>query len=77
VDVERGPGEVRLVVADDGIGGVIVPGNGLCGMRERLHLLGGRLEMASTRGRGMRLVAALPDAEASTGALAPARVADA
>jgi two-component system, NarL family, sensor histidine kinase DesK len=48
--------EARLVVADDGNGGVVVPGNGLAGMRERLQILGGRLEIESARGKGTRLV---------------------
>jgi two-component system sensor histidine kinase DesK len=52
-------GEARLVVADDGNGGVVIPGNGLAGMRERLQMLGGRLEIESARGKGTRLVAVL------------------
>jgi two-component system sensor histidine kinase DesK len=53
-------GEARLLVGDDGIGATIVPGNGLCGMRERLQLLGGRLEIESVRGKGTRITAGLP-----------------
>jgi len=64
VEIEQQAGETRLLVVDDGIGGVIVPGTGLCGMRERLELLGGRLEIVSVRGRGTRLLAALPLAAA-------------
>ncbi|WP_395683837.1 sensor histidine kinase [Dokdonella sp.] len=53
-------GEARLAILDDGVGGVIVPGNGLGGMRERLALLDGRLEIESARGRGTRLRASIP-----------------
>ncbi|MEO7432782.1 MAG: sensor histidine kinase [Dokdonella sp.] len=52
--------EARLLVSDNGIGSTIVPGNGLSGMRERLHLLGGHLEIESARGRGTRLIAGMP-----------------
>ena len=60
VHVALEPEEAHLVIADDGIGGVVVPGNGLTGMRERLQMLGGRLDVESTRGKGTRLVAVLP-----------------
>ncbi|MEO5623972.1 MAG: sensor histidine kinase [Dokdonella sp.] len=54
-------GQVRLVIEDDGRAAhPVVPGNGLSGMRERLHMLGGRLEIESVRGHGTRLVAGLP-----------------
>lgn len=60
---------VRLVVADNGRGleassasAVVEPaaGIGLLGMRERLELLGGWLEVTSGPGQGLRLVASLP-----------------
>lgn len=54
-------GEVRLVIEDDGRAAKpVVPGNGLSGMRERLQILGGHLEIESVRGQGTRLVAGLP-----------------
>ncbi len=54
-------GEVRLVIKDDGRATQpVVPGNGLSGMRERLHMLGGHLDIESQRGHGTRLVAVLP-----------------
>jgi two-component system sensor histidine kinase DesK len=51
---------LRLVIADDGRGGVERPGNGLSGMRERLHALGGRLDVDSPPGAGTRLVLWIP-----------------
>lgn len=48
-----------LEITDDGRGGVIVPGNGLDGMRARLHSLGGALDVQALP-RGMRLRASLP-----------------
>ncbi|MBF6025124.1 sensor histidine kinase [Lysobacter niastensis] len=52
--------EVVLRVEDDGRGGAISPGNGLCGMRERIEALGGRLRVDSTPGRGTCIHAHLP-----------------
>jgi len=60
VEVSVDASSVRLVVADDGRGASIVPGNGLDGMRERLHALGGRLSIESASGQGTRLVATVP-----------------
>jgi two-component system sensor histidine kinase DesK len=60
VEVAVEGGHARLTVIDDGVGIAIVPGNGLNGMRERLGLLDGRLEIESTRGRGTRLNASVP-----------------
>jgi two-component system sensor histidine kinase DesK len=60
VDVAVEAGEARLTILDNGVGAVIVPGNGLSGMRERLALLDGRLEIESMRGRGTRLDASIP-----------------
>jgi two-component system sensor histidine kinase DesK len=53
-------GEAVLRVEDDGRGGAIAPGNGLCGMRERIEALGGRLRVDSTPGQGTRIHAHLP-----------------
>lgn len=53
-------GEAVLRIDDDGRGGLIVPGNGLGGMRERIEALGGRLRIDSVRGRGTRVEARLP-----------------
>lgn len=54
------PCEAVLQVADDGRGGAIAPGNGLCGMRERVEALGGRLRIESGPGRGTRVEVRLP-----------------
>ncbi len=49
-----------LLIADDGRGGDLVPGNGLAGMRERIESLGGRLRIDAGIGRGTRIEARLP-----------------
>jgi two-component system sensor histidine kinase DesK len=53
-------GEVVLRIVDDGRGGAIVPGNGLCGMRERIEGLRGRLRIEAAGGRGTCLEARVP-----------------
>ncbi|MDH7453959.1 sensor histidine kinase [Luteimonas composti] len=53
-------GEAVLRIADDGRGGAIVPGNGLCGMRERIEGLRGRLRIAAGAGGGTTLEARVP-----------------
>jgi two-component system sensor histidine kinase DesK len=52
--------QVVLRVIDDGRGGTIAPGNGLCGMRERIEALGGRLRVDSAPARGTTVEASLP-----------------
>jgi signal transduction histidine kinase len=59
---------IRVEVSDDGAGfdpDVPAPGFGLTGMRERLELVGGRLEISSAVGRGTTLLAELPLAQAA------------
>ena len=66
VVVERG-GEVAIAVRDDGAGfDVDAPtrGFGLTGMRERISLAGGRLEIVSS-GHGTAVLASVPSARAS------------
>lgn len=71
-----GEGQARLLIEDDGRGGVIEPGNGLSGMRERLRVHGGELAIVSARGNGTRLEARLPlPAEVPAVAQASARLA--
>jgi two-component system, NarL family, sensor histidine kinase DesK len=64
-----------LRVRDDGRGGAITPGNGLCGMRERIEALGGRLRVESAPASGTCVEARLPCAAARR-IEAPSRVAD-
>lgn len=62
VELVMDAGELRLQISDDGKGGIARQGNGLMGMRERLHSLGGRLEIDSPPGGGTRLLLTLPRA---------------
>jgi two-component system sensor histidine kinase DesK len=52
--------QVSLRIEDNGRGGAIVPGNGLCGMRERIESLGGRLRVDATPGQGTHIEIVLP-----------------
>ena len=55
------PGEVRLEVKDNGVGAAETMGGfGLLGVRERMQLLGGRLEISTGVGKGFRLAATVP-----------------
>jgi signal transduction histidine kinase len=63
VDVLLGfqPGEVRLEVKDNGVGAAKTAGGfGLIGLRERMQLLGGRLEISTSLGKGFCLSATVP-----------------
>ncbi|OLV15693.1 sensor histidine kinase [Deinococcus marmoris] len=65
VELRQTPQDTRLSVSDDGQGfdtrQPTAPGHyGLAGMRERLVLLGGQLEIDSSPGGGTRVVARLP-----------------
>jgi signal transduction histidine kinase len=54
-------GNLRVEIADDGIGGADPSaGSGLRGLADRVDALGGRLELVSPRGRGTRLLVDLP-----------------
>jgi hypothetical protein len=62
VMLRRSPdGAFVLVVHDDGDGGVIVEGNGLGGMRERLARIGGLMAVDSGRS-GVAVTVTIPDA---------------
>ena len=52
--------QLNLRIDDDGRGGAIVPGNGLCGMRERIESLGGKLRVDAMPGQGTRVEVTLP-----------------
>ena len=60
----RSAGRLRLSARDDGRGtGLLVPGNGLRGLRERVERLGGVLEIESRVGAGFAIEIVLPEAE--------------
>ena len=68
VELVFGEEELRLTVADDGIGGVELNGDarrhaglGLVGMRERAKLLGGELRIESPPGEGTRITVLVPE----------------
>jgi signal transduction histidine kinase len=55
------PSEVRLEVRDNGVGAAETTGGfGLLGIRERMQLLGGRLEISTGVGKGFCLAASVP-----------------
>ncbi len=57
------PDLVIVTVADDGVGfdtKIPTRGLGLIGMRERVAVLAGRLEVSSTPGSGFELKVAIP-----------------
>src|SRR5439155_6361199 len=63
LSVRAGRGKIEIEVADDGVGfepALVREGFGLVGMRERAALLGGSLEVGSTRGSGTRVRAEIP-----------------
>ena len=56
-------GEIRIVVRDDGEGfdqAIAAAGRGLTGMRERIELYGGKIEVTSTPGSGTEIAATVP-----------------
>ncbi|HXT51734.1 MAG TPA: sensor histidine kinase [Thermoanaerobaculia bacterium] len=67
----REGGQLELVVADDGRGfDARAPegdGSGLRGMRDRVELFGGRIDIGSRPGKGTRIVARVPCASAEEG----------
>jgi signal transduction histidine kinase len=55
------PSEVRLQVKDNGVGAADITGGfGLLGIRERMQLLGGRLDVRTAVGSGFSLTASVP-----------------
>jgi signal transduction histidine kinase len=61
--VRASRGSIEIEVRDDGVGfepSLVREGFGLVGMRERAALLGGTLEVRSTRGSGTRMRAEIP-----------------
>ncbi|HET7590776.1 MAG TPA: GAF domain-containing sensor histidine kinase [Solirubrobacterales bacterium] len=63
IDVAESDGAIRIGVSDDGDGfdpGAVTSGRGLTGMRERIELLGGEIEVSSSPGDGTRISARVP-----------------
>jgi two-component system, NarL family, sensor histidine kinase DesK len=63
IAVQVGPDKqgTVMIVRDDGDGGAgLKPGNGLTGMRERVSMEGGRLDVVTSHGQGMALRLWLP-----------------
>ena len=61
VDVDVTDGVVRLIVEDDGIGGVDpTRGSGLVGLKDRVEATGGTMLVHRPRGEGTRLIVELP-----------------
>jgi signal transduction histidine kinase len=68
--VTEGDSTIAVTVADDGRGfdpGAVERGFGLVGMRERVSLANGALEIDSEPGAGSRISAELPVARATPG----------
>ena len=67
LDLETDESGVRLEVRDDGVGGADVRrGSGLTGLTDRLHALGGRIEVRSPVGEGTRLRVVIPTTGGAT-----------
>ncbi len=60
IELSRDDHVLRLCINDDGRGGIVEDGNGLCGMRERIRGIGGNLSIDSPRGRGTTLLVTVP-----------------
>lgn len=60
VEFTREEQAVQLCISDDGRGGVTADGNGLSGMRDRVHALGGDLRVESPRNAGTKLFVRVP-----------------
>jgi signal transduction histidine kinase len=61
VELARDNGDLRVEIADDGIGGASIgAGSGLTGLADRVGALGGALNLDSPAGAGTRLTALIP-----------------
>jgi signal transduction histidine kinase len=61
LETAREDGRLRMVIADDGVGGASdASGRGLAGMRDRVAAHGGTLQIESPPGAGTRIAVELP-----------------
>jgi signal transduction histidine kinase len=61
VAVEKRASRLHLSIRDDGVGGADpAGGSGLMGLSDRVHALGGSIEIDTRRGTGTAIVADLP-----------------
>ena len=65
IELVKNRNTLQLQISDDGKNKLVVPGHGLSGMRERLELLGGRLEIDTGPRGGVRLVLSCPITESN------------
>ena len=68
IEVTRVDRALRVVIADDGIGGAgLARGSGLVGLKDRAEALGGRLTVTSPAGAGTTVQVLIPCAPAGAG----------
>jgi signal transduction histidine kinase len=61
ISISKGRDQLRVEVADDGVGGATIGGGtGLVGLADRVEALGGRLAVKSPPGRGTRVTVEVP-----------------
>lgn len=61
VDLAQGDAILRIAIRDDGVGGADPgQGSGLIGLRDRVEVLGGKIEIVSPLGGGTSLLAMIP-----------------
>lgn len=60
LSIGRDNGNLRIEIADDGIGGAEIGGGGLSGLADRIDALDGSLSVVSPPGRGTTIVAEVP-----------------
>jgi len=63
IELAKIKNELQLQISDDGKNTLVTPGHGLSGMRERLELLGGQLEIDTGPNGGVRLTLSCPISE--------------
>ena len=66
IELTKIKNELQLRISDNGKNTLVTPGHGLSGMRERLELLGGRLEIDTGPNGGVRLNLSCPVGEHAT-----------